>query len=48
MFDTIPRWLSKKTMQRLQKTAHYTAPCTPWGVQRNEIRAAFKLESPDR
>ena len=37
MFDAIPRWFSKKTLQGFGKTPHYTAPPMPWGVNRNEI-----------
>ncbi len=38
MFDTIPRWFSRKTMQGMKKTPHYTTPKMPWGINRNEIR----------
>lgn len=39
MFDTIPQWLSRRTMQPngWQKTAHYTTPKMPWGINRNQI-----------
>lgn len=40
MFDVIPSWLSKKTMAKKgwQKTKHYTTPCMPWGINRNEVQ----------
>lgn len=38
MFDTIPRWFSKKTMKGMKKTEYYTTPKMPWGIDRNEIR----------
>lgn len=37
MFDTIPRWFSKKTLKGFGKTKHYTAPPMPWGVVRDDI-----------
>jgi O-methyltransferase involved in polyketide biosynthesis len=37
MFDTIPRWFSRKTLKGFWKTPHYKAPPMPWGVNRNEI-----------
>jgi O-methyltransferase involved in polyketide biosynthesis len=39
MFDTIPEWLSKKTLSEKgwQKTEHYTTPPMPWGINRDQI-----------
>jgi O-methyltransferase involved in polyketide biosynthesis len=39
MFDTIPEWLSKKTMSEKgwQKTKSYTTPKMPWGINRDKI-----------
>lgn len=39
MFDTIPLWLSQKTLSTTgwQKTAQYTAPPMPWGINRSHI-----------
>lgn len=39
MFDTIPRWFSRKTVspRGLWKTPHYRTPPMPWGIDRNEI-----------
>ena len=32
MFDTIPEWLSKKTLRGLKLTRHYRTPHMPWGL----------------
>ena len=37
MFDTIPRWFSQQTLRGYRKTASYTTPPMPWGVDINEI-----------
>lgn len=38
MFDTIPPWLSRKTTSGgWKKTAHYTTPPMPWGINRSDI-----------
>lgn len=39
MFDTIPTWFSNKTCsgEGWKKTASYTVPPMPWGVNRNDI-----------
>ena len=39
MFDTIPVWLSKKTISAKgwRKTKNYTTPKMPWGINRNRI-----------
>lgn len=42
MFDTIPRWFSKKTLAGFGKTKHYTAPPMPWGVNRDEIEPLMR------
>lgn len=41
MFDTIPVWLSKKTLSEKgwQKTKYYTTPPMPWGINRNRIQS---------
>ena len=46
MFDTIPRWFSKETLQGFAKTKHYQSPPMPWGVNRNEIEPTLKSWSP--
>ncbi|MEL6862811.1 MAG: class I SAM-dependent methyltransferase [Bacteroidota bacterium] len=39
MFDTIPIWLSKKTMsaEGWKKTTDYVTPPMPWGINRDQI-----------
>lgn len=37
MFDHIPRWMSAKTLKRLNITPHYIAPKMPWGINKDEI-----------
>jgi O-methyltransferase involved in polyketide biosynthesis len=42
-FDTIPRWLSRKTVKRgWKKTAQYTTPKMPWGINRHEIPTTLR------
>jgi len=37
-FDTIPRWLSRRTVKGgWRRTPHYTTPKMPWGINRHEI-----------
>lgn len=38
MFDIVPGWMSKKTMNGYKKTRHYTLPKMPWGIGRHELR----------
>lgn len=42
MFDTIPRWFSKKTLEGFRKTKHYTTPPMPWGVNHDEIEPLLR------
>lgn len=44
MFDTIPVWLSKKTMSSTgwKLTNYYTLPGMPWGINRNKIKTKFR------
>ncbi len=35
-FDTIPHWAVQKSLNGWKKTAHYTVPPMPWGLDRNE------------
>lgn len=37
-FDTIPPWLSRKTLRGLRVTRTYTAPPMPWGIRFGTIR----------
>lgn len=47
-FDTIPRWLSKKSTSRkgFWKTPAYRSPAFPWGINRYEIRNTVKAWIP--
>lgn len=49
LFDTIPAWLSKKTISQggWQKTPDYKAPPMPWGVNRSQIKQTFSQWLPD-
>lgn len=46
MFDTIPPWFSRKTLEGFDKTAHYRAPPMPWGVRRDDIEPLLRSWSP--
>ena len=46
MFDTIPRWISKKTLQGFGKTKHYRAPPMPWGLGQTALEPLLKTWSP--
>ena len=46
-FDTIPRWLSRKTVERgWKKTAQYTSPKMPWGIDRHQIATTLRTWVP--
>lgn len=36
-FDTIPRWISRRSRRGLFMTKHYRVPLMPWGIDRDEI-----------
>lgn len=42
MFDTIPRWFSRKTLAGYMKTPHYKTPRMPWGINRDELKSRFR------
>lgn len=42
MFDTIPRWFSRKTLAGFWKTPHYRTPPMPWGINRHEIEPLLR------
>ncbi|CAM3652973.1 class I SAM-dependent methyltransferase [Paracidovorax anthurii] len=46
MFDVIPRWFSRKTLQGLSRTPHYQVPPMPWGLDRHEIAPLLHSWSP--
>lgn len=47
-FDTIPRWLSRKTLKKggWKKTPQYTTPEMPWGINRHEIATTLRTWVP--
>ncbi len=46
-FDTIPRWLSRKTVKGVwRKTAYYTTPKMPWGIDRHQIGPTLRTWVP--
>jgi O-methyltransferase involved in polyketide biosynthesis len=45
MFDTIPRWFSRKTLQGFRKTRYYQAPPMPWGVNFAQIAPLLRAWS---
>jgi O-methyltransferase involved in polyketide biosynthesis len=47
MFDYIPKWFSKKTCSGLKKTEHYTVPCMPWGIARDDMGLFLRSISSD-
>lgn len=46
MFDTIPRWFSRKTLTGLRKTNAYTMPPMPWGIGQSDLAPLLKSWSP--
>lgn len=46
MFDTIPRWLSKKSRTGFGKTRHYRAPIMPWGIGQDEVEPLLRSWDP--
>lgn len=42
MFDTIPRWFSRRTLAGWGKTKHFRAPRMPWGINASEIPAQLR------
>jgi len=46
IFDTVPEWFSRLTMNGLQQTPHYRLPPMPWGIDQNQIEATLKTWHP--
>lgn len=46
MFDTIPPWLSKKTLKGFYKTQYYRTPPMPWGIGRDDVEWLLRSWSP--
>ncbi len=47
IFDTVPRWFSRLTLDGLQQTPHYRLPPMPWGIDRDEIAATLQTWHPN-
>jgi O-methyltransferase involved in polyketide biosynthesis len=46
LFDTIPRWFSRKTVAGLQRTRHYRLPPMPWGIDQDQIAPVLRSWHP--
>jgi O-methyltransferase involved in polyketide biosynthesis len=46
VFDTIPPWLSRKTVAGWDLTPHYRSPPMPWGIDRSELARELRRWSP--
>jgi O-methyltransferase involved in polyketide biosynthesis len=46
IFDTVPRWFSRLTLDGLQQTPHYRLPPMPWGIDHDEIEATLRRWHP--
>ena len=46
IFDTVPRWFSRLTLEGLQQTPHYRLPPMPWGIDRDEIAETLRRWHP--
>jgi O-methyltransferase involved in polyketide biosynthesis len=42
VFDVVPRWFSRLTLQGLYQTPHYRLPPMPWGINRDEIEPMLR------
>jgi O-methyltransferase involved in polyketide biosynthesis len=47
VFDVVPRWFSRLTLQGLNQTPRYRLPPMPWGINRNEIKPTLRRWMPD-
>jgi len=46
MFDTVPQWFSRATLQGKAKAGNYRLPAMPWGINRRAIEATLRSWSP--
>jgi O-methyltransferase involved in polyketide biosynthesis len=46
VFDVVPLWFSRLTLEGLQQTSHYRLPKMPWGINRDEIEPTLRRWSP--
>jgi O-methyltransferase involved in polyketide biosynthesis len=42
VFDVVPHWFSRLTLQGLYQTPHYRLPPMPWGINRDEIEPMLR------
>jgi O-methyltransferase involved in polyketide biosynthesis len=46
VFDTVPTWFSRLTLNGLQQTPHYRLPPMPWGIDQDQIEETLKRWHP--
>jgi O-methyltransferase involved in polyketide biosynthesis len=46
IFDTVPTWFSRLTLNGLQQTPHYRLPPIPWGIDRDQIEGTLRSWHP--
>jgi O-methyltransferase involved in polyketide biosynthesis len=46
IFDTVPSWFSRLTLNGLQQTPHYRLPPMPWGIDQDRIEETLKSWHP--
>jgi hypothetical protein len=46
VFDVVPRWFSRLTLQGHNQTPHYRLPPMPWGIDRDELEPTLRRWSP--
>jgi len=46
IFDTVPAWFSRLTMNGLKQTPHYLLPPMPWGIDQDQIKDTLKTWYP--
>jgi hypothetical protein len=47
VFDVVPRWFSRLTLQGLNQTPRYRLPPMPWGINRDQIKPTLHRWMPD-
>jgi O-methyltransferase involved in polyketide biosynthesis len=46
VFDVVPHWFSRLTLQGLNQTPHYRLPPMPWGINRDELEPLLRQWCP--
>ncbi|WIG98677.1 class I SAM-dependent methyltransferase [Myxococcus sp. SDU36] len=46
LFDTVPRWFSRRTLKGLHRTLAYRLPPMPWGINRDEVEVTLRRWAP--